>query len=104
MAEPQGMQNLVTRAPREEVKALKEWARMYGRTLEEELRIAYRLHLHGHAIGHLREANRGENRSKVEQELARATTRFDELTHSAYSRPSPGEAALASVREVATSN
>ena len=104
MAEPQEMQNLVTRAPRGEVRALKEWARMYGRTLEEELRIAYRLHLQGHAIGHLREAEAGEDASKADERLETALTRLDELTTSAYSRPAPGEAALGSVREAATSN
>src|SRR4051794_22265687 len=48
-----GVRTVSVKLPIDEAERLKEWARVFGRTLDEEIKTALSLHLHWHLLWHL---------------------------------------------------
>lgn len=81
------------RAPREEIDAIKAWARIHGRSLADELRLAVRLLLAQHMLAHLKHpAGREDVIAQgldPEEEIRLVKERLAALTREAFTRPAP---------------
>jgi hypothetical protein len=99
---PENEASALYRGPADELDALRQWAKLYGRSLAEELRLAVRVHLRNHALGWVASERgtadlkaQGENPARELREISESLQRLAEVAYS----PPPLSAPIAASRE-----
>jgi hypothetical protein len=101
MSSPEKLKVVPVRLLPSEVEILRMWARMHGRDVSKEVRLAIRLLLLGHMLAHL-QTPEGREEAKREGHDPAAEIKFvkkelAKLTREAYTRPAPPPSVLAAL-------